>query len=128
MFIDTVLGLIRVWVNHGGRHIRSYKLTAGIVAKLCVLLVPLLTVWAGKGVGLDLHFLATWTVGALILAQFYSIVSNIYSIHMRKDMDEFDAVSWVLRRVQGVIERALKDTKPTLVEGTAYKKKDHDEK
>lgn len=127
MFMDTVLGVIRVWVNHGGRHIRSYKLTAGIVAKLCVLLVPLLTVWAGKGVGLDLHLLATWTVGALILAQFYSMVSNIYSIHLRRDVDEFDAVSWILRRVQVVVEKLLKESKPTLVEKTAYKKEDHEE-
>lgn len=128
MFLDTVLGVIRVWTNHGGRSIRSYKLTAGITAKMCVLLIPLLTVWAGKGVGLDLHLLATWTVGALILAQFYSIVSNIYSIHIRKDVDEFDAVSWVLRRVQIVIERLLKDTKPTLVENTAFKKTQEHEK
>lgn len=124
MFLDTVLGIVRVWVNHGGRSIRSYKLTAGIVAKCCVLLVPLLTVWAGRGVGIDLKIFATWTVGALILAQFYSIVSNIYSIHLRRDVDEFDAVSWVLRRVQVFIENLLKETKPTLVDNST--RKDHE--
>lgn len=116
MFLDTVLGVTRVYINHGGRHIRSYKMTAGIISKICVLLVPLLVAWAGKGVGINLIAFAQWTVGALILAQFYSIISNIYSIHLRRDVDEFDAVSWVLRRVQIMIERLLKESKPTLVE------------
>lgn len=116
MFLDTVLGITRVYINHGGRSIRSYKMTAGIISKVCVLLVPLLTAWAGKGVGIDMVWFAQWTVGALILAQFYSIVSNIYSIHLRRDVDEFDAVSWVLLRVKIMIERVLKESKPNLVD------------
>ncbi len=126
MFLDTVLGLVRVYINHGGRHIKSYKLTAGIVSKMCVLLVPLLIALAGKGVGIDLVFLAQWTVGMLILAQFYSIISNIYSIHLRRDVDEFDAISWVLRRVQVFIEKMLRESKPTLE--TRFKDEKNDKK
>lgn len=109
MIIDTFLGVVRVLVVHGGREFKSYKLTAGIIAKLCVIAVPLLTVWAGRGVGVDLMSLAQWSVGALILAQFYSIMSNIYSIHIRKDVVEFDAVSFILLKLRTIIEQMTKD-------------------
>jgi len=109
MVIDTILGVTRVGIVHGGSHIRSYKLTAGIIAKVCVVLVPLLTVWAGRGVGIDLSLFAQWTLGALILAQFYSILSNIFSIHKREDVDEFDAVSFVLKKLRAIIEKMLKE-------------------
>ena len=109
MIIDTFLGVTRVMVVHGGKDIKSYKLTAGIIAKLCVVTVPLLTVWAGRGVGLELLTLAQWSVGALILAQFYSIMSNIYSIHLRKDVVEFDAVSFILLKLRTIIEQLIKD-------------------
>lgn len=114
MVLDTILGITRVGLNHGWKEVKSYRMTAGIISKLTVLLVPLLTVWAGKGVGFDLHWLATWALNALILAQLYSIIGNIYSIRIGKDIDEFDAVSWVLRRVQVVIEKVLKEGKPTI--------------
>lgn len=129
MALDTFLGVMRVYVVHGGKYIRSYKLTAGIVSKLSVLLVPLLIAYTGKGVGLDMLWLAQWALGALLLAQFYSIVSNIYSIRLQKDVDEFDAVSWVLRRVQKVIEKALlESSSPTVIPKEELKLKDEDNK
>lgn len=114
MLVDTVLGATRVGIVHGVKYVKSYKATVGLISKLCVLSVPLFTVWAGKGIGIDLFILATGTINVLILAQFYSIVSNIYSIYLRKDVEEFDAVSWVLRRVQMLIEKMIKNTEPTL--------------
>jgi hypothetical protein len=108
MVIDTVLGVARVYIIHGGEHIRSYRLTAGIISKLSIIAVPLLVAWGGRGSGIDLTEIARATLGVLVLAELYSILGSIYAIRLRKDVHEFDAVSWVLERVQLVIERILR--------------------
>jgi hypothetical protein len=85
------------------------------VSKLTILALPLLIVWLGKGVGLNLLPLAQWAIGAFLLAEFYSIVSNIYSIRLGKDIEEFDAVSFVLKKLQKIIERLLlESSSPTI--------------
>lgn len=109
MVVDTIFGVIRVYVVYGGEHIRSYRLSAGVLSKLTVLGVPLLIAWGGRGAGLDFLFLAQATLGVLCLAQLYSILGNIYSIRVRRDVKEFDAVAFILRKVQLLIERILKD-------------------
>lgn len=109
MVVDTLFGVIRVGVVYGWEHIRSYRLSAGVLSKLTVLGVPLFIALAGKGAGLDFLFLAQATLGLLCLAQLYSILGNVYSIRVGRDTKEFDAVAWILHRVQIAIEKVLKD-------------------
>lgn len=109
MLVDTLFGVVRVGVVHGGRHIKSYRLTAGILSKLAVLLVPLIIAWAGRGAGIPLTFMATATISVLILAELYSIIGSVYSIWIKEDVQEFDAISFVLRKVQISIEKLLKE-------------------
>lgn len=108
MVIDTLFGITRVAVIYGGRHIKSYKLIAGLLSKLTVLTIPLLMVWAGRGAGLDLLFVAQGTLGVLVLAEFYSILGSVYAIRVRRDVAEFDAVAAVIRTVQRLIENIIK--------------------
>ena len=130
MAIDTIFGIIKVGTIYGWRHISSYRMSSGILSKLTIILVPLLIAWAGKGAGMDLGFLAQSSLSLLCLAQLYSILGNVYSIRTGKEYVEFDAVSWVLRRLQIVIERLIKtDGKskknyPHLEQKVAFKKKD----
>jgi small basic protein len=112
MVLDTVLGVVRVGVVHGYREIKSYRLVSGLMAKLSIILVPLIIAHTGKGIGLDLHMIALWALNLLILSHAYSILGNIHSIYLRKDVYEFDAVSWTLTKIQGVIEKALKQGAP----------------
>jgi len=109
MVVDTIFGVLRVGIVHGGEHIRSYRLSAGILSKLTIIGVPLMIAWAGQGVGINLVMVAQGAISMLILAQLYSILGNVYSIRVGKDVQEFDAVSWVLHRLQKTIERLLKD-------------------
>jgi len=112
MVVDTLLGVVRVIIVHGGRAFRSYRLVSGIMAKLAIILIPVLIAYTGQGIGMDFHLLAVWTLNLLILAQAYSILGNIHSIYMRKDVYEFDAISWALTRIQNVIERILRQGAP----------------
>lgn len=100
MSIDIVLGITRTYVIYGGKYIKSYRFAVGVLSKLLMLIVPLLLVWTGKGVGINILFIAQWSLGALILSEAYSILGNIHSIRVKKDLPEFDAMSWVLQRIQ----------------------------
>lgn len=112
MIIDTILGVLRVGIVHGGRAIKSYRLVSGLVSKLTLVLIPLLIVYTGQGIGIDLQYLATSALSILILSHAYSIFGNIHSIRLRKDVYEFDAVSWLLTRIQLVIEKLIKQGAP----------------
>lgn len=130
MTVDIILGITRTAVIYGGRHIKSYRFTIGIISKLTMLIVPLLVVWAGKGVGVNLVFLAQWTLGALVLAEAYSILGNIHAIHIRKDVPEFDVVSWILKKIQTSLIRILQTEReddnfvPAYKDDDKYEKKD----
>ena len=110
IMIDTVTGVLRAGLLHGWREVTSFKFTTGFISKLLVILIPAMIALCGKGVGLDLTFLAKSALGMLILAQFYSILGNIHDIKIRKDVREFDAVSWVIIHLQSVVEKILKDS------------------
>lgn len=107
MLIDLVLGTIRAGVVHGVQSIKSYKFIAGITSKLLVLTVPLIVVWAGRGAGVDLLFLAQGALAMLVLGEAYSILGNINSIRLRRDIAEYDVISSILGTVQDVLERLL---------------------
>lgn len=126
MAIDMLLGIARVYTINGGVHIKSYKAKAGVISKLTILALPLLIVYLGKGVGLNLLPLAQWAIGAFLLAEFYSIVSNIYSIRLGKDIEEFDAVSFILKKIQKVIERLLLESSSPTVTKEEIMLKDHE--
>ena len=110
MLIDTITGVARAGVLGGWRSVTSFKFTSGIVSKAVVIIVPLLLVWAGRGAGLDLLPVASAALGILILAQLYSVLGNIYSIHVRRDVHEFDVVELILRQVRIIVERILVDS------------------
>lgn len=112
LVIDTLLGIVRVATVHGGRAIKSYRLVSGLMSKMTVILVPLLIAYTGKGIGMDLHYLATSALSVLILAHAYSILGNIHSIQLGRDVYEFDAVSWTLTKIQLAIEKLLKNGAP----------------
>ena len=110
ILLDTFTGVLRAGILHGWREVTSFKFTTGLVSKLLIIFIPLMIALAGKGVGMDLTFVAQSAIGMLILAQFYSILGNIHAIKIRKDVKEFDAVSWVISHVQSIVEKMLVDS------------------
>ena len=105
MGLDLVFGTVRAGVVHGWREVKSYKFISGIVSKLVVLSVPLIVVWAGKGIGIDLLFLARGALGMLILGEAYSVLGNVNSIYQKKDLPEFDIIATILYAVQKFFEK-----------------------
>jgi phage-related holin len=116
MVIDTFTGIIRSVTITGGRSFKSSALRDGVLKKVVVLTVPFVLALAGEGVGLDITFLATGTLGLFILAETYSIIGNIYSIRVGKVVHEFDAISYVLGLVQMTLLKALDHPDQSLVD------------
>jgi hypothetical protein len=115
MLLDTILGVTRVGIVHGGQAIKSMRLGSGIIAKILIILIPILLAYAGKGIGLNLISVASAGISILILAHLYSILGNIHSIYLRRDVYEFDAISWALTKIQNVIEKFMKIGAPDKV-------------
>ncbi len=113
MCIDTLTGMVRSYVVHGGTSIKSYKLGIGVLSKLCIIGVPLLVVWAGRGSGIDLLVIARGALSMLVLSETYSILGNLQSIKQRKDVMEFDAVNFILKRMRSALEALIKDQHET---------------
>jgi len=107
MVLDTASGIARVGVVHGWRHVKSARLTAGIISKLFVVMVPVIIAWTGKGAGLDLKPLAQGALSMIILAEAYSVLGNIYAIRIKKDVQEWDALAFVLKSIRQGIERII---------------------
>ena len=107
MFLDTILGVVRSTLIHGGNSFRSRLLAHGIISKLLVLFVPILLVYTGRGAGISFLPIATGTISILILAEAYSILGHIQSIRTREDVKEFDAISMMLANVRAGVEKLL---------------------
>ncbi len=108
--IDTITGVARTIILHGGRSVTSTKLTSGIVSKAFIVTIPLLLAWSGKGAGIDMNHLAHGVLSVLIIAELYSVLGNIYAIHIRRDVKEFDAVAFLLDKLRTIIENVLKNS------------------
>lgn len=113
MVLDLVLGVTHAGIVGGVKAIRSQRLIAGVISKLTVMAVPLIVVWAGRGAGIDLLFLAQWSVGILVLAQAYSVLGHINSIRMGRDEAEGDIISYLMQSMRVVAEQFLMQAHPT---------------
>jgi toxin secretion/phage lysis holin len=107
MLIDTITGVIRAGVVHGWRSVNSHNLSFGILSKMCLILVPLIVAMASRGSGLDLTLVAKGSLSAIILSEAYSILGNVQSIRIRKDIQEFDAIHFILVKLRKILEKLL---------------------
>lgn len=109
MCLDIALGVTRSVVLHGPRSITSRLLTMGVVEKAMVLIIPALIVWTGRGAGIDLLFIGKGALSILVLAEAYSILGNIQAIRTKKDIKEYDAVTFLLKKLRDILEKLLKN-------------------
>lgn len=108
MLLDTITGIARAGVIHGWRSVNSHNLSFGILSKLGIILIPLVIVLAAKGIGVNMLPVAKMALSTLILSEAYSILGNIQSIRIRKDIVEFDAINYLLGSLRKLFEKMLK--------------------
>ncbi len=108
MMLDTVTGVIRSGTIHGWRSVTSHAAEVGLLAKLLLLMVPLVVALTAKGAGIDLHWVASGSLTVLVLSEGYSVLGNVHATYLRKDIKEFDAINFVLTKFRDGIETFIK--------------------
>ena len=103
MAVDFLVGIGKARAM--GEPVTSLRMKNGATSKCGVLLVPLVLALAAKGVGAELHWIVSWTVSLFILSEAYSIIANVYTIRTKQAVPEWDAVSAVLRKLRGLLEK-----------------------
>jgi len=107
IILDIVTGFMKT-ICVGGKP-TSTRLANGIFSKLVLLLIPISVALAAKPFGMDLKFLVNGIMSALILSELYSIIANIYTINTKKEVEEFDVISLILKFIRNKINRILGD-------------------
>ena len=105
--IDFFLWITKVWAIHGGKSITSSKARTWLLSKLIVILIPIIVGVAGRVVWLELSVLVTTVAWALVLSELYSIIWNISAIRLWQEIAEFDAISFTLKKILGLIKWLL---------------------
>jgi len=105
--IDLVTGIAKVYVIDR-TELKSYRAIAGVIAKVSILLIPIVLSIVAKQANYDMKFFTDTIITMLMLAETFSIIGNIRSIHQRKRVEEIDAISFVLNRISDIIVQLLK--------------------
>ncbi len=87
----------------------STRFVNGLISKLVLLIIPFVLAVASKSVHLDLSIFLWVVINALILSEMYSILANIYTIRSKKETEEFDVMSIILRKTRKFIDKVLGD-------------------
>lgn len=103
MVIDTFLGIIKTFVLN---NIFTFnKLALGFVSKLAVLLIPTALALMSKGLNYNFKWFVTLVMNLLIVSDGISIISNIIAIKTKKEVENFDAMTLLLKSIRnGLIQ------------------------
>lgn len=103
--IDFTTGVIKVYRINGT--LKSYRAISGFLAKGAILLLIFALAFMAKGLNLDFSSYLSMFISALIIAETYSIFGNVYASSKRVEIEEFDAVSAVVKSMRKIIEKML---------------------
>lgn len=105
--VDIITGIVSSVRVDGWRKITSKSLAFGITFKMLMVLIPLLVAWTGKGIGIDLTTMATWSLNVLIVSESLSIIGNIQQIKTGEPIEEIDAVMLITNRIKKVLAKLV---------------------
>lgn len=94
MFVDTFTGVVKSLVF---KETKSRTFTIGVLSKMLLLLIPLSIAIAGKISNMTTSWFVTGMFTLLAIAELWSILANIYQIRTKKKIEEYDAVTTVIK-------------------------------
>ena len=103
MIIDTITGVAKQYkVESIG--ITSKRMTTWVVTKF-VTLMFLFSGWLVINfLKIDPEYYVQTVLSVLIMAEFYSIIQNVYAVRTGVILPEYDVISIALKRLTGVIQ------------------------
>lgn len=91
----------------------SRRFIIGVISKLLLLVVPMMLSLLAKVTvpEWDIQKMLGMAMGLLCLAEFYSIIQNIVSIRLRREVEEYDAITkvfvYILRYIRAILDKNL---------------------
>lgn len=106
MVMDTFLGVIKTIVLNDQFSFK--KLVLGFVSKLAVLLVPTALALMSKGLNYNFKWFVTIVMDLLIVSDGISIISNSIAIKTKKEVENFDAMTLILKLIRNRLVQLFK--------------------
>lgn len=104
---DVVTALIRVWVIDPSTFSSRVGIV-GVISKCLTFSIPFIIAIVGKGAGFDMKLFVEASMSILIVFEGWSVLGNIGQIRKKDStIGEYDAVSFLLRKVQGAFKAIL---------------------
>lgn len=100
MVIDSTFGVIKTFVL--GQSFYFKRLTWGIITKLMTLGIPITVALLAKGINIDLTGFVVLIMNILLVAEAFSIMTNMISIRTKKDVESTD---WITRLLSAIRNR-----------------------
>lgn len=104
-FLDMFLGVVKAL--RLGRRFKFKKLLWGLVTKLSVLIIPVILAFMGKGLDYDFTWFVTAILNILVLSEGFSCISNIISIKDKKEVNNEDYITLLLKKIRGGLARLI---------------------
>lgn len=99
MILDTIAGLVKVLKVDKDKF--SFKaLMWGMCSKIGILIVPLLVALLFKGIGQEMGFGVELIIKILIVSEFISVISNVYTIKTGKQVKDIDVFSLLFKFIR----------------------------
>lgn len=108
LILDIITGWFKV-ISLGMKP-RSWRLANGIISKVVMIIIPLVMALGAKAIHVDITGLFYIVIDALVLSEVYSVLGNIYTINTKKNVEEFDVLSKILKLIRNTLNKMLKDS------------------
>ena len=106
MLFDSVLGILKSW-RLGVKF--SFKVLAwGIVTKLSILIIPMIVALMGKALEFDFSNFIIIIVDIIIVHEGISCITNIYSIRIKRQIENTDYISMMLGVIKNIFSGLIK--------------------
>lgn len=107
MIFDTITG---IWKRYAlAKDLTSRWLWVWVMSKISVLVMLLLLGWSIKLTGLSNQMAISAVIGLFIWAELFSSIQNIYIMHSKKEITEFDAISRVLWWLIAIVRKFIEN-------------------
>lgn len=112
---DIITGILKSYMISGGMSITSNRFTIGIIKKILIFSAILIFASAMAANNLSSPELLQSIVGVFCVWEAYSAIGNCYSWYSKKELPEFDAISfilkWLSKSLQAILEKILEKPK-----------------
>ena len=107
MALDTATGVLK-YMRINAKAVKSKTFSEGIVKKLIALFIPLTVGLITKILGFPSDVLLTSVFSILCLSEAYSVIGNLYAAYTKELVEEFDAISALLKFTKDKLFKLLK--------------------